>query len=39
MWVYLICNIFKCYLGVNMGLSLIKFGVEIILDGLKLLVV
>ena len=39
MWIYFICNIFKCYLGINMGLSLIKFGMDCIIDGLKLLVV
>lgn len=39
MWIYFIGNLIKCYLGINLGVSLIQLGVDAILAGLKLLVV
>lgn len=38
-WIYYIGVIFKSYLGVNMGLSLIQIGADMIIAGLKLLIV
>jgi hypothetical protein len=39
MWIYYIGTLFKVYLGVNMGVSLIQLGVDCIIAGLKLLIV
>lgn len=39
MWLYFVCNLFKCYLGVNMGVSLIRIGADMVITGLKLLLV
>lgn len=39
MYIYFIGNLIKCYLGINLGVSLIQLGVDAILAGLKLLVV
>jgi hypothetical protein len=38
-WIYYFGLIFKSYLGINMGISLIHLGVDCILSGLKLLIV
>lgn len=38
-WIYYVGLIFKSYCGINMGISLIKLGVDCILAGLKLLIV
>lgn len=38
MWIYFIANLIKCYLGINLGVSLIQLGVDAILAGLKLLI-
>lgn len=37
-WIYYIGLIFKSYLGVNMGISLIQIGADMIIAGLKLLI-
>jgi hypothetical protein len=39
MWIYFVANLIKCYLGINLGVSLIKLGVDAIIAGLKLLIV
>lgn len=39
MWLYIFANLVKCYLGINLGVSLIQLGVDAIVAGLKLLVV
>ena len=39
MWIYYIATLFKVYCGLNLGVSLIKLGVDCILAGLKLLLV
>lgn len=39
MWIYYIGTIFKCYMGINLGVSLIQLGVDCIVSGLKLLLV
>lgn len=36
---YFICNLFKVYLGINTGVALIRMGIDMILVGLKLLIV
>jgi hypothetical protein len=38
-WIYYVGVMFKSYLGVNMGISLIQLGVDCIISGLKLLVI
>jgi hypothetical protein len=39
MWILYIGTIFKVYLGVNMGISLIRLGADMIIAGLKLLLI
>lgn len=38
-WILYLGTIFKVYLGVNMGLSLIQLGADMIIAGLKLLII
>lgn len=38
-WIYYIGVICKSYLGINMGISLIQLGADMIIAGLKLLIV
>jgi hypothetical protein len=38
-WILYIGTLFKIYCGVNMGISLIQLGADMIIAGLKLLIV
>lgn len=38
-WIYYIGLIFKTYMNINLGVSLIQLGIDCVVSGLKLLVV